>query len=70
MKKTTVPKRTYTLVACNEDGEHLAEVQKANWHDVSSLIAAWTRQFELGMDAGDGLSWSVTGYIQIHPEFN
>jgi len=74
MKKGTTPKRTYTIVACNEDGEHLAEVQHANWIDLSSFIATWTRQFELGMDLDPrgptGLRWDRNGYIQIHPEFN
>lgn len=63
-------KTLYTVVACQEDGNHLAEIEGCNWNEVSSFIATWTKQFEKGMDAGDGMRWDQNGHIQVHPQFN
>lgn len=62
-------KQLYTMVACQEDGNHLAELKDQDWRDMGSIAAAWTRQFKVGMDAGDDLAWDQNGYIQIHPQF-
>lgn len=69
MKTRTKGVQRYEVVACQEDGEHLAEMRDVDWRGVQSLTAAWTLQFRDGMDAGDGLKWDQNGYIQIHPIF-
>lgn len=55
--------RTYYLVAMDEAGNHLQEITKANWRDVGTFVAAWSRQMELGVNG-----WNTTCYIQIHIE--
>lgn len=67
-KRKKTAERTYHLVALSEDGNHLAEVAGANWRDVSTFTAAWSRQMELGMVDAAGHLWDCDCYIQIHLE--
>lgn len=68
VRKKKTAERTYHLVALSEDGNHLAEVAGANWRDVATFTAAWSRQMELGMRDSAGQAWDLSCYIQIHLE--
>lgn len=60
---------TYTLTALDAEGNPLMEIEGVNWREMSSLIAGWTKQFELGVKTPEGLTWDKDGSICVKPVF-
>lgn len=57
----------YTATVHREDGNIVTEATDCNWNDVSSYIAAWSKQMVKNVRVGEDV-WDTTFYIQIHVE--